>query len=342
MGNWNCHIGWLLTVVLGSTTLAAIQNRPLIDVPALVAGCDLNDPFLERPPAGEKLVQITLPISWRLPELSGQRFESCEFEFTWAQSLHPVADYWPKSVLQSPISGVIEIQRQTERKANLGTTTNGILSSIGGSLSAAAELRDTATRHFSELPEATPLITSGTMHRGTGVFFRFFDSDYEQVEGGRDLVLVFRVPADWRGGILQVESELAWKRSGFGQMREREDAAYSFSIPVYLEGDSAARELAMALALAEQSLRSAWVEFTQRATPTNWLETLRATGRVTSHTEVLTELKRLISLAELPELPPLQKPISTDELRTAMVSFSKARSRLLELSAASGLNETLR
>ena len=116
----------------------------------------------------------------------------------------------------------------------------------------------TERRSYQEIPQHHPVIASGTINRGTGVFFRIHNSRTDTLEGGRDVVVAYRVNRDWRGGVLQIECRALGQRKIFGAIADDIEIAKDFVVPVYLDGDSGAQVLATELVTAEQALRRNW------------------------------------------------------------------------------------
>jgi len=114
---------------------------------------------------------------------------------------------------------------------------------------------------YQEVPQHEVLVASGSIHRGTGAFFRFHQSRTNTLEGSRDLTLTYRVPSDWHNGILKVECRAIGKRRVAGLWSEPIEIGRAFVVPVYLEQNPSAQKLAIDFAEAEQGLRKAWLGF---------------------------------------------------------------------------------
>ena len=242
---------------------ASLQAQELakFDVPAVVEGRELLSPFGDEAPANERserLLQITLPVSIWLEPQSREAFYAVEFRVAWAKSIYPLVDYWPKSSSQSSIEGVVLTERQSERRMSGGFATDGLLQTFATAANASASLDEHVSRRYAEVPEQLPLIESGPAERSTGAFFRFHDSRQAVVEGGRELRLLYRLPRSWRAGLLVVEAR-AYLRRGLGE--EPHVAVHRrFLVPVHLNDDESARQLAIAYVQAENQLRGIWTQ----------------------------------------------------------------------------------
>jgi hypothetical protein len=106
-------------------------------------------------------------------------------------------------------------------------------------------------------------LASGTTRRGTGAFFTFKQSRLSTLEGRRELLLIYQVPATWRGGILQVKLESSGRRKKFAGFKEDFKVARVFMVPAFVDGDDQARLLANQFARSEQQLRYDWENLLQ-------------------------------------------------------------------------------
>ena len=118
--------------------------------------------------------------------------------------------------------------------------------------------RETSIRKFEQIPQQELLVASGTSHRGMGAFFRFHPSKQSTLEGGRELRLRFRVPAEWRGGVLRVDCFAEGKRVVLPGWSDPFEFSRTFVLPVYLATDAEARSAAADFVRSEQGLRQQW------------------------------------------------------------------------------------
>ena len=251
-------LGLFLTwLFLASSTQA--QELIRVDVPALAEGRKLVSPFAEGAEAGtasEKLVQLSLPVSVWLDPSARDSFYDVEFKVSWARSLYPLVDYWPKSSLQSEIAGVVLTEQHSEKRLSGGVATDGLLQTFATVANASGALEQQVNRRYAEIPDREPLVESGPTERSTGAFFRFHDSRQVIVEGGRELQLLYRLPQTWRAGLMIVETRV-YQRVGLG-VEPRVSYQRRFTLPVHLAEDESAKLQAVAYIQAESQLRSLW------------------------------------------------------------------------------------
>ncbi len=258
------RLGWQvaaagLVLVFGLVPFAPGQESARVDVPALADASELLNPFEDPRTSSERsesLQQVSLPVSVWLDPRAREAFYAVEFEVTWAKSLYPLADYWPKSILQSSFEGVVVTERQAERRLNGGLSTDGLLQTFATAANVAGSMEEKVSRRYAEIPEQEPLIESGTAGRGTGAFFRFYDSRQVAVEGGRELRLLYRLPDSWRAGLLVIRTRI-YLRGGMGE-EPRLHYQREFVVPIHRSNDPIAQQQAIAYVQAESRLRSLW------------------------------------------------------------------------------------
>ena len=168
-------------------------------------------------------------------------------------------DYGPKSQTVSHIDGPISVDRSDNTSVGIGL--NGQSDKLEfATLTGNADLSKGSSdrKSYKEIPQRYPVIASGTIKRGTGAFFRFHRSRTETLEGGREVVVAFRVGRDWRGGLLKVDCRALGQRKMLGAISQEIDQNKTFMMPVYIEGDVSANGLANEFVDAEQTLRRHW------------------------------------------------------------------------------------
>lgn len=250
------------TSCLFSDSVCADDPSVKFDVPALIAvsEIDSSDDLFFQPSTGrEKTVQVTIPVSSEIQSDDRGSIEEFRFDVFWNRNAYPIAGYGPQTQTVSDIEGTISVEKSQERNHGLGINLkSGYQDVVSGSATAEVSTKNGTKIKYEEVPQHGVLIASGTVRRGTGAFFRIHPSKRDTLEGGRDLVVAYRVPLSWRGGVLKVECRAEGKRKIIGSWRESFDESRSFVVPIYLDGDDQAQQAAMGFAQAEQALRVSW------------------------------------------------------------------------------------
>ncbi len=167
-----------------------------------------------------------------------------------------VVDYQPRTELTTPYVEPLQIDRQRETSHRVGINLTGRVESWGTAF-ANSELagKEKETRRVTEAPPMMLLQASGTIDRGTGVYFKFRPSPQTTQEGSRDLRITVETPATWRGSILRLtcRAEPIDSRDPAARFGEA-----VFAIAVHRAGDKEAASSAVAFANAERKLRQVW------------------------------------------------------------------------------------
>ena len=252
---------WITFAALQRTVCGqATVNQPVkFDVPIDVAADMVPIDVAERHTLAERLMQIVIPVSSEIHPQSKQSIETFRFDIFWGQTAYTVKDYFPQTQTYSAIQGDIATETAHETKSDFGLNLNANLESLlRGEATAETGASDSVKKKFKQLPDQSILVASGTSHRGTGVFFRFHHSSQTSLEGGRDLMVTFQVPQDWRAGVLRVNCFAVGTTNTFGGWENPYEVSRTFVVPVYRRGDQQAKAAAVKLAGAEQRLRRAW------------------------------------------------------------------------------------
>lgn len=205
-----------------------------------------------------KVIEIRVPISMTALE-SNSQVEELRAEISWNRNANPIVSYGPSTLLQSKYNGPVAVQKKTESNFTLGANVStSYVDLVSPTVEGELKKSNTETRSFDEVPEHDLVVASGPISRGTGAYFSFLPSRTETLEGGRELVVAFDVPALWRGGMLQVTMTAIGRQKKFGFFSEELDFSRIFMLPIYLQGDDQARQAAFEFSHSEQRLRQDW------------------------------------------------------------------------------------
>ena len=242
-----------------------IADEPIVsfDVPALVGVNEIVYAEGQTPPANEKIIKVIIPVSSIVRTSDRENTEQFRFDVYWNRNVYPIVDYGPKTQTTSDIEGLISVEKSKDKNAGVGINVGGSQELISGSAKVDLSNRSGSRMSYQEIPQHEVLVASGTIQRGTGAFFRFHPSKRDTLEGGRDLIVAYRVPQSWRGGVLKIECRAEGHRSVlgkvFGSWREGFTESRAFVLPIYLEGDDQARQAAVEFVRSEQGLRQNWM-----------------------------------------------------------------------------------
>ncbi len=248
----------------------AIANDSVVrfDAPAMIAVRPVTS---ERPDEAElpseKIIELLVPVTSEIGMRDRGNVSSFRYDIVWNQQSYPLVNYAPKTQTVSDIEGVIEVEKNEDEAKGIGGSLNGRFPEmVNGSIKADLSSRTGSTVKYHELPQQDVLVASGTINRGCGVFFRFHPSKQTTLEGGRDLVIAFRVPKTWSGGVLKLKCSVTGKRRIIGSWSDSFEESCMLVIPIYLEGDDQARDAARDFVDSETRLRINWDQLQNRGT----------------------------------------------------------------------------
>lgn len=241
-----------------SDRVDADQPAVVFDVPAMLPMNELIASGVA-PVSASKIIEVVIPVTAEIRPGDRDHIDEFRFDVSWNGHCFPVVDYGPKSQTVSHIEGTINIDQTDDKNAGIGFNANSDQLEIA-TLTGRLDLsnRSTARKTYREIPQHHPVIASGMIYRGTGAFFRFHRSRTETLEGGREVVVAYRVARDWRGGLLNVKCRASGQRKILGAFADDIEVGKSFAVPVYLQGDVGADRRATQFVAAEQSLRRNW------------------------------------------------------------------------------------
>jgi hypothetical protein len=316
-------------------TMVAAQTAPVrFDVPAMVEAAEvLNECCLDPADPYEHLIEIVIPVSSWIEAAARDSISEFRFDVYWNRNAFPIVDYAPRTLMQSQINGVIAVENHNDRSLKLGGATNVPTPNVSLAANAETVSSSGTIRRFEEVPEQELLVASGSVHRGTGAFYRFHTSRQFSLEGSRELRLVFRVPRSWRTGLVRVDCAARGELGRFPSGNAIE-AATAFVLPIYMQGDHEARQLTIEYVRQEQALRSSWARHQQSQPAATILNHLQRAFKKDSVDEIAEswaiDLIQSVSEPDLAEA----SPSLPSSVRTTARQFVDSRRRLMDANSS--------
>ena len=240
------------------------------DVPAIVAAHEIEFAESHSSDSSQKIIELLIPVTTEILSSDRGNVEEFRFDVYWNRNVYPLANYAPKTQTFSEIEGLISVEKSNDKNGGIGINlSSGYHDVVSGLAKADLSNRSGTKLSYQEVPQHEILVASGTIQRGTGAFFRFHPSKRETLEGGRDLIVAYRVPQSWRGGVIKVECRAAGHRKIIGSWRDSFEESRAFVLPIYLEGDDQARRAAEDFVRSEQGLRRNWQHHVDRNSPSS-------------------------------------------------------------------------
>jgi len=270
------RIGWLLLPVsLGLSALNIVPSPALaeaprvrFDMPYAVACRDVTPPeFVEMHP-GYKLMEAKLEISSLLA--GGHEKDLTHFFIRVESPVRTliISDYLPKTKHEATASSVTK-EDSTERAIALGVNLSEKyeLLTLPGPSAGIGQSKKSSIK-YELLPPLETVAASGTLDRGSALFFKIKSSPRNLLEGTREYGLIFKVPTNWRADYLRVRCEAEGIRRNIISTFDEQITCGNreFLVALYQDGDEAARRLAENFARRE----AAKLHQTSTTKPQSW------------------------------------------------------------------------
>lgn len=307
--------------------------RVLFDMPYAVSCRDVTPPEFASANPGDKLIEVKLRISSLLQ--AGKEHDVAQY-FIRAESPQrtmQVVDFLPKTARESLHGGNTSVQKNSETTISLGINVSGQYQALtAAAATTGISHKSGSCVKYELLPPLETVTASGTMLRGSGVYFKLKSSERNLLEGERDFALILRVPRGWRGDYLHVRCESEGIVRGLvGSLDERRLCGErDFLVALYLEGDAEARRAAESLSRSEANLRSVIqakaAEIKQRSQPTLGKQLgllLGASGADIPHDWQARLLFGHPARASIPKQLPREVVQAAQEFRSAQQSLSQ-------------------
>ena len=221
------------------------------DMPLAIACQDVTPPDFAATNPGARLVEARFEVSTLIAAGKEEDLTQLLVRIVSPKGTLTVADYLPKTLHESRVAGPINVQKTDDSSATLGINLAGNYELLTG---ATADIglaqKSAACTKYDLLPPLETVAASGTIVRGTGVFFKRKASPRNLLEGAAQYAVVLRVPQDWRADYVHVRCEAAGiERSFVSSLNETVACGQrDFLVGLYLEGDEAARKMAEGIA----------------------------------------------------------------------------------------------
>jgi hypothetical protein len=257
---------------LAQPTVIAATPSVQFDAAAAVACRDVTPADFARMNPHQRLVEARLEVSSLIRSGSEDDLAEFYYRFTSPTRMLEISDYLPKTTLATDIAGSISIEEKNERNVSLGISVSGAFFHLAkAGADAGIGAKSGKTVRYEKLPPLESVTASGTIDRGSGVYYKLRPSTRTSLEGGAEFVLLLRVPAQWRADYVQLECRATgWRRGPVRALDERATCGCAvFAIALHQEGDEAARAAALDCAAAEGRLRRAAAEIDPSRSPSS-------------------------------------------------------------------------
>jgi len=248
------RLGWLLLPLsfglstLDFSTSIAIAEAPRVrfDMPYAVACRDVTPAGFTETYPGYKLMEAKLEISSLLA--AGQEKDLTQFFIRVESPAHTlvITDYLPKTKHEANATSMTK-EDSTERAIALGVNLSDKMEmlSLPGPSAGVGQSKKSSIK-YELLPPLETVAASGTLDRGSALFFKIKSSPRNLLEGTREYGLVFKVPTNWRADYIRIRCEAEGIRRNIISTFDEQFTCGNreFLVALYQDGDEAARRRA--------------------------------------------------------------------------------------------------
>jgi len=240
---------WLWLCFLGVVALPATAGEPprvQFDMPFVVPCRDVTPADYAATHPGYKLIEAKLEISSLL--IAGQEKDLTHYfiRVESPQRTLAIVDYLPKTMHEA-LASKVTTEKGTERAVALGINLSEkyeLLTLPGPS--AGIGQKKTSSVKTELLPPLETVGASGTLDRGSVLFFKIKSTPRNLLEGTREYALVLRVPGNWRADYVRARCEAEGTRHAMVSTFDEQVPCgqREFLVSLYQDGDEGARQIA--------------------------------------------------------------------------------------------------
>ena len=321
--------------------MASASDLELVgfDVPALVPTQTIDASTTELADDHSRLVRLKLPVTCFVSSQFRGAVDHWIVELVSPDQTMSVVDYWPRNEWFSEIEGNVAVSQTRNTDREFALTASASWEPIArGNAVAKQNTQSNVQETYQRRPPMQVLTSSGTIRRGSGVFFKFRPGQLDSLEGAREVALLLRVPHGWRADRLQVDLRAFGKRSKSDRSNQCLGQARHW-VAIYQEGDATASVVARDFIHQELQLRRLAVarreQVQERSMPSMWHK-IGAAIDVVDPKIPGDYLNRVIFGGQSQYLEGGIHRLPVD-LRVAILDFWEARDRLSHLSNATGV-----
>ena len=231
-----------------AATLFAAAGEPTVrfDVMRVISCRDVTPAeFAEKEPQS-KFVRAVFEVSSLVHGNEAELAENC-YQITVPHRRLQIADYEPRTTGASPYAGNVVVEKRTEAADSLAFSMAGgwkYLAQVTGKGDSTS--KDASVVKFEMLPPVESVAASGTLQRGSAVYFKLRRTRQSLLEGSKQFAVTFRAPQAWRADYVHIHCEAT--RMTSPQVLSAPEVVVcgqgNYLVALYLEGDEESRSVA--------------------------------------------------------------------------------------------------
>lgn len=250
----------LTTALLTETFVHA--NCVRFDVPDVAVARAVQSDNVSSLSPREKLIEVEIDISAFVQHSLERQISQLVYVIEFPERNARIVDYTPETLLYSEIEGNVKVANQKEKASSFGLNATAAFDKFASAKGNASNSnRNSENLQFERLPEKQWMVASGTMARGSAVYFKIRPTRQSTLEGSRTFKLTMRVSDHWRGDYFKVRCA-AYSRNATTE--KPICGVTNFLVGVFEQNDLNAKQHALQLAKADYGLRRAAIEFQRK------------------------------------------------------------------------------
>jgi hypothetical protein len=238
---------FIAAVMVASAASDSLAARPEVefDAASLVAADDVTTADFRAAHPGEKLIAVRIEVSSLVRRGNAADVAEVLYRVESTDRDMLVFDFAPKTTFAALAEGTVAVERDTDTKTSAKANASARYFPFAEGDASFDHQMTEQTRLRYELPAPQEVVvTSGSIERRRGVFVKLRASRRGSLEGAKAIAVLFVVPQNWRGGMLNVAAEA---RSNVGGVLGKDGESVVsgtalLATGVYLSGDLVARD----------------------------------------------------------------------------------------------------
>ena len=237
----------MVAAVMGAAVADAATPVVVFDLPLTVECRDVTPQRYEAS-YKRKIFEAVIKISPQLLAGDEKDLKKLHYEISTGQQM-PVVSFAPSSQVTSDVAGgAIAIQTDDHHGQLL---VHYLVTPAAGDGHMIGDLNSSHTQ-YSLLAPKQILVASGTIERGSGVYYDLKPSTQDTLQKQREFACLFDVPATWRANYIVVRCKSQGVKRGLLGASEVNCGAGLLSVGLYRENDAEAMAAANELARRQQ------------------------------------------------------------------------------------------
>ncbi len=264
--------GILLIIVTGGWHSRLNADPPVVGFDAhYVVACR---EVLREDSNGHKVIEATFKVSALLAQGKTEDLDTIVYRITHGSRDAGVSavDHIPKTTLYSEVAEPIVVI-ETKKASFEGTADVSAAYKVVAHGTVLGQASSESRVEYKKLPPKKVLVASGTIDRGSGVFFRLAASNYATLEGQEEFSVLFRVPGNWQAGAVTVRCEAHGYQRRIWPLGDRTVVCglAEFGVGLYLDGNPSAEQAAREFADAQHAFLDEIVSTGNEKTVWGWV-----------------------------------------------------------------------